>query len=298
MEDKLEGKYFTVKDHIGQDWKASYISCPVCNSNSYRELFKLIKSRCNPQRPVDTFVKCAQCGLVYINPRILFPVRMLKGHSQEESLEDIDFHANMRLSDYEFAEDLERIREFKPTGRLLEIGSATGAFLSLASKAGYYTLGVEPRARYVEYARHRFGVDVLVGLIGDPRQSIELPADEFDVVVMLAVIEHVLDVQKFIQALHRFLRPGGVLYFMTPDVESLYARIYGLRWNHYHVSWHHQFFSKCSLQRLLSDNGFHILKTWGGYRGRQSYWRRMIKSVLSRCCISLDVITVLAEKTK
>jgi SAM-dependent methyltransferase len=234
---------------------------------------------------------------VYINPRILFPVQALEEYS-EELLEDIDFHANMRLSDYELAEDLERVRKFKPAGRLLEIGSGTGAFLSLASNSGYQAMGIEPRKRYAEYARHRFGVDVIEGLVGDPRQSAELPGDEFDVVVMLAVIEHVLDIQKVIQNVHKFLRRGGVFYLMTPDVNSLYARIHGLRWNHYHVCWHHQFFSKHALRRLLSDRGFRILKTWGGYRGRQSYWRRIIKSILSTLGVSLDVIAVLSEKIK
>jgi len=290
-------KYFVVKDHIGQDWKASYIVCPVCESTNYKEFFRLVKTRCRPQRPAGTFVKCAHCGLVYINPRILFPVHASEEYS-EESSEDIDFHANMRLLDYELGEDMERVRIFKPTGRLLEIGSGTGAFLSLSSNSGYRAVGIEPPKNYAEYARHRFVVDVIEGLVGGRRQSTELPRDEFDVVVMLAVIEHVLDVQKVIQNVHKLLRGGGVFYLMTPDVNSLYAHIHGLRWNHYHVCWHHQFLGKHTLRRLLSDNGFRILKTWGVYRGRQSYWRRITKSIFSTIGVSLDVIAVLAEKTK
>lgn len=50
-------KAFVVNDATGQGWRAYPITCPACGEDSYRELFKLVKSRCDPRRPTDTFVK-------------------------------------------------------------------------------------------------------------------------------------------------------------------------------------------------------------------------------------------------
>ena len=288
---------FVVNDATGRGWRAYPITCPACGEDSYRELFKLVKSRCDPRRPTDTFVKCCNCGLVYINPRILFPLEPVR-ESPERSPSDVDLNANRRLSDYELPEDLERIRKFKPTGHLLEIGCGTGTFLSLASEVGYQATGIEPVVEHAAYARDRLGLKVIQGLVGDPRQSIELPADAFDVVVMIAVLEHVLDVSKVVQAVQRSLRHGGILYLTTPDVNSVFARLRGSRWNMYHVCWHHQFFSEYTLRRLLTEKGFQVLKKWGVYRGRPIRLKRIIKKILATVRVSLDVMAVLAEKIK
>lgn len=285
-----------VYDNAGNIWQANHLSCPVCSGCRYRELFKLVKSKCNPKRPEDTFVKCDNCGLVYVNPRILFPLEQITGNSQENSKIDLDRTTNDRLSCYELQEDLERIKSYKSTGKLLDIGCATGAFLHLASKAGYNTKGVEPVIEQAAYARKRYDLDVIQGYIGDPRQSINLPDEEFDVVVMLAVIEHVLDVHDVIRAASRCLRHGGILYLTTPDVSSFLAHLKGSNWSMYHICWHHQFFNYNTLQSLLKDHGLRILEKWGTYRGSPNFSKRLFKRILNTFGISLDVITVLAEK--
>lgn len=288
-------KSFIINDLTGCGWRARFIRCPVCEGDCYQKLFKLVKAKCNPRRPADIFVRCKTCGLVYVNPRILFPSTPDNELSQPLP-NDIDFDASLRLSDFELPEDLERIRKYRPTGRLLEIGCGTGAFLKLASEAGYQVMGIEPRSDYAVYARDKFGVDVIQGLVGDPRQSIELPTRGFDIVVMLAVIEHVLDVRKVVQEVQKCLRPGGIFYLMTPDGSSLSARMLGPRWKQYHVCWHHQFFNQHTLRRLLTGQGFRVLETWGVYRGRSILWKQMAKRVLAAAGISLDVISILAEK--
>ncbi len=291
----MMNKSFVEKDHAGRSWHAQSILCPLCDSDHHRELFKLVKSKCIPQRPADTFVKCKNCGLVYINPRILFPARPINEVPDKPPPSSITLN---RLSDFELMEDLERICKYKPAGKLLELGCGTGGFLNLASEIGYKTMGVEPVEEHAVYARDRFGLEVIHGLVGDPRQSIELPSNKFDIVVMIAVLEHVLDVRNVVQAVHRCLRPGGIFYLTSPNVTSLHARIQGTRWNHYHTCWHHQFFSKKTLRLLLVDQGFEVLETWGVYRGRPIRWRRMVKEVLATVGMSLDDIAVLAEKVR
>lgn len=283
-------------DSAGNAWKANTIACPLCKSDNYREIFKLVKSRCNPKRPDDIFVKCNDCGLVYINPRILFPVEQIKTNVRKYSTEDLEQITDDRLSCYELQEDLERIISHKSTGLFLEIGCATGGFLHLASKKGFHTKGVEPVPQQADYAKKKYDLDVVQGYVGDPRQSVKLPKEEFDVVVLLAVIEHVLDVHEVIRAVARCLRKGGILYLTTPDVSSLLAHLKGPNWDMYDICWHHQFFNYKTLQRLLNEHGLKIFEKWGTYRGSPNLLKRLSKGILNTFGISLDVICVVAEK--
>ena len=287
---------FVVSDHTERSWRAEHISCPVCREDKYRELFKLVKSRCKPKRPADSFVKCTNCGFIYISPRILFPVDPIK--ILELSKSELDIAMDNRVSDYELLEDLERIRKFKPEGNLLEIGCATGAFLNLANDSGYQTTGIEPTSERVAYARKRYGLNVICGAVGDENQDINLKTESFDVVVMIAVIEHVLNVRETVQFVHKCLCPGGILYLTTPDVNSVRARVFGQHWSMYHICGHHHFFCEQTLRHLLKDQGFHFLEKWGTYRGSKSPLKRIIKKFLSIVGISYDVISITAKKVK
>ncbi|MBI3568460.1 MAG: methyltransferase domain-containing protein [Gemmatimonadetes bacterium] len=51
-----------------------------------------------------------------------------------------------------------------------------------------------------------------------------------DVVISLAVIEHVRSPASFVRGLTALVRPGGTLYVMCPDYGSLAARVLGRRW--------------------------------------------------------------------
>jgi SAM-dependent methyltransferase len=60
-------------------------------------------------------------------------------------------------------------------------------------------------------------------------------SESFDGILSLSVIEHEVDLEKFLRESHRLLRPNGLLYFSTDywpekiDTEGL--RHWGLRWN-------------------------------------------------------------------
>jgi SAM-dependent methyltransferase len=54
-----------------------------------------------------------------------------------------------------------------------------------------------------------------------------------DVVVALAILEHVPRPDAFLGDLVRLVAPGGVLYFMCPDSGSLMARVTGNWWPYY-----------------------------------------------------------------
>jgi ubiquinone/menaquinone biosynthesis C-methylase UbiE len=81
--------------------------------------------------------------------------------------------------------------------RLLDIGCAQGYFL-----------------REISGFREKIGMDILMG--EDADNPLPFPDKHFDVVTMLAVIEHLHDPVAAAKEIHRVLQPGGKWIFTTP----------------------------------------------------------------------------------
>lgn len=106
-------------------------------------------------------------------------------------------------------------------GRLLDVGSGTGALVAAARDAGMEALGVEPDPEMASLAGSVLGEDVVVA--GLP----ELPYadDGFDVVTANFVLNHVDDPRAGARELARVAAPGGVLrstiWGTTPPPQAL-----------------------------------------------------------------------------
>lgn len=199
-------------------------NCPLCNSNDFD--VARIDSMASLTRagsvsfPVVTVV-CRHCGHVYSNPR------MSSGELQE-------YYRHYYREDYGDAEpstemaDLYRmdaawIEELLGEGggrRALEIGSYTGHLLSLLSNQGWATVGVEPTTTAAEIARDRFGLDVH-NCMFDQVPPPESDSEKFDLVVMGAVLEHLVDPSHVLDRVHGFLKENGYLFVRVPNVARL-----------------------------------------------------------------------------
>ncbi len=213
-------------------------------------------------------VRCRKCGLIYVNPR--YPQASLQ-EIYTESYYDHDGINNGRefygyddyLQDEEniritFARRLKTIERFAETGRLLDVGCATGFFLDLARQQGWNALGTEVSQFGAAYAREKLNLDVRIGTL----RSLDLNDASFDVVTMWDVIEHVVDPMSELREIHRLLRSGGVLSIITPDAGSFVARLLGRRWEEYRrVREHVYFFSRATLTHMLQECGFDVLLT-------------------------------------
>jgi hypothetical protein len=61
------------------------------------------------------------------------------------------------------------------------------------------------------------------------------------------------------------LKPGGVFFASTPDVESLPARLFGRRW-HFYYPYHVSYFGRRTLARAAAAHGLHAIGA--AHRGR------------------------------
>jgi 2-polyprenyl-3-methyl-5-hydroxy-6-metoxy-1,4-benzoquinol methylase len=82
--------------------------------------------------------------------------------------------------------------------------------------------GLEPSQWACAQARERFRLDCYPETL---EQSTRFAPASFDVVAMIDVIEHLSDPAAAIRRAAELLRPGGVLYLVTPDIDSLSAKV-------------------------------------------------------------------------
>lgn len=100
--------------------------------------------------------------------------------------------------------------------RVLDVGCDTGALLASAARQyGIQPLGVDVSARAVNAANQQ-------GILAYHTDLEHAPESLKDLAVITAidVIEHVVDPHSLLQAIYARLRPGGVAYLETPNIES------------------------------------------------------------------------------
>ncbi len=115
-----------------------------------------------------------------------------------------------------------RPRLKQSSGALLDVGCGSGAFTIGAARMGYRALGLSwdernqsvasERAHLCNESRARF--DVLDVRRLDSRADLQA---QFDVVICLETIEHILDDRKLMADIAACLKPGGKLLLTTPN---------------------------------------------------------------------------------
>jgi SAM-dependent methyltransferase len=118
---------------------------------------------------------------------------------------------------------LDRFERWRGSGRLLEVGCATGLLLKRAGERGWQATGVELSPEAVAHAR-ALGLTVHQGTLADAA----LPNDAFDVAYMGDVLEHVPDCRATLAEVVRVLAPGGHAIVRGPITTHSLARRLGL----------------------------------------------------------------------
>lgn len=151
-----------------------------------------------------------------------------------------------------FAYRLRRIaKRVRVKSNLLDVGAALGDFLLAARKLGWTKLsGVEVSTYGCQFAASR-RLKLHQGTLKD------IPSTkQFSVITSQDVIEHVTDPLVELKQIYQHLRPGGLLYLVTPDITSWWSKILGPYWYHYKPGEHVVYFSSQTIYQALTLTGF------------------------------------------
>lgn len=106
------------------------------------------------------------------------------------------------------------VRHVPAGARVLDIGCGMGEVLAKCPQ--YERLGVDIVAEFLPIAREN-GVDAIEGEI----EALPFPDEDFDAVLVLDILEHVLDLNAAVREALRVLRPGGHLVMRSPDSQDM-----------------------------------------------------------------------------
>lgn len=246
------------------------VICNLCGRDDYRVRFPATAD--GDVLHVDAFrcthsgyghhaqiVECRHCGLVYANPRWPSDV-VLDAYTAVEDETYVEERLGRELTFRHHLQDMERVTGPAGGRTLLDVGAYIGVFVEVAVAAGWQAQGVEPSEWAANEAQRR-GLNVRVGTLG----LAELAAESFDVVTLWDVIEHMADPATELERARQLLRPGGWLVVHTMDIDAPFARLMGRRWP-WLMDMHLYYFSSRTLGRMLSENGFEVIRQ--GAQGR------------------------------
>lgn len=227
------------------------VKCNLCGADDYTVVFP------KGYAQVHRIVRCNRCSLMYANPQESIDCEAFEEYAKKAQSEEFQQYFNkqhVQLPDN--LRVLEVLNEMFPQrGKLLEIGSYLGIFLEKIRAAGWDVTGLEPFHTVAEYSRKTYGLNVVEKLLPEAKFA----DGQFDVVMMLHVIEHLPSPADYVREIRRILKPGGALVVETPRFDSLMFKVMGRRERSLsNCDGHIYFFTVPSLSELLERNGFKV----------------------------------------
>jgi len=209
--------------------------------------------------------RCESCGTGFLNrpPHVqwLQSIYQYSGQAltQAITLEDV------LAREVEFPNckvDAERMSQqakgFNNSGndRALDIGSGFGFYTQALRTAGYRTVSINPGQYENEVFRNLNGDEPLAVMFEDYQ-----PSEQFGVVMMSQVLEHLLEPDQAISKVSGLLASGGVLACAVPNYDSFLVKLLGTRDNAcLWVPEHVNYFTENGLRTLVERNGFRVVK--------------------------------------
>lgn len=139
----------------------------------------------------------------------------------------------------------------QPGQSLLDVGCGNGEFLIRAKSAGWKVKGLDFDPRAVEAAQTR-NLDVQQGDI----DSLSAFENEFDVITLSHVVEHVHQPLDLLKECHRLLKPGGFVWIETPNMSAEGHRYFGRNWRGLEPPRHLVLFTLDGMVTALKQIGF------------------------------------------
>jgi SAM-dependent methyltransferase len=228
-----------------------HVPCALCGKDDTELLFELgghnwhgvyVNGVFHPVAGRERLVRCRECGLIYVNPRLVEAPGIAAYSAKEELAYYQITEADRRVGNAGLLWQMEGL--LPRPGRLLDVGCGDGLLLAQAQLRGWEGWGLEVSEQLVTRLRARHKPSwIFHGVLADATY----PAAHFDAVVLCNVIEHLRDPEQVMAEVARITRPGGVVVVHTPNADTL--------------------------GRLLTKNGFVVVGSFAMYgRSRMKRW--------------------------
>ena len=231
--------------------------CPVCGSVLHEVLYQQRFEQFAAGSITDVYdvVACHTCGMCFASG-LPDQTRFSEYYDQSSKYDQGAAGAELSSFDAErFAHEARFIADNvgDRTGRVLDIGTATGGFLVALRDLGFTSVhGVEPSPDAARVARETHGLDVVAGDVGTAKAW----GTQYSVVSLVAVLEHLVDPAAALRDIAGLLAADGLLYLHVPDAARFDDDV-DAPYQQFSVE-HINYFTAASLRNLLASFGLEV----------------------------------------
>jgi 2-polyprenyl-3-methyl-5-hydroxy-6-metoxy-1,4-benzoquinol methylase len=236
------------------------ILCPLCSSGEFSVRFS--REDLNTMVPGSfTVVRCKKCNHMYLNPRPT--INSIKNDIYTEEYDqyqkaDKKFSIQNTLQNYGFHKRYKIISKYAASGKILDVGCASGEFLKYMLNFPQWNLvGLEPIAQAANLAREQLDIEIINNTLTEHVFS----EDEYDVVTFWHVFEHVEDPINILTIVNKILRDEGIIVITLPILNSIDHRLFGKYWIGFELPRHLHFFTHEKMVEILNNTGFEFIES-------------------------------------
>jgi cyclopropane fatty-acyl-phospholipid synthase-like methyltransferase len=247
------------------------MNCSFCQKNNFKIAFKYFKPikgevkidlKGKPYR--RKYILCNFCGHFLsqykFNLRNIYSEEYMESTYGEKILKTFNKIVNLPKKKSDNAQRIKRIEKFvkkkiqKKKINLLDIGSGLGIFPYSVKKIGWNCLALDPDKRATKHINKNLGIKTLNK---DFLKINRIENNNFDVITLNKVLEHVEKPIVMLSKVNKFLSKKGFVYIEVPDgseASKLGKEREEFTIDHIHV------FSLNSLSLMAKKAGFNVLK--------------------------------------
>lgn len=251
--------------------------CDICGKSSFDVLYKknflnikneeVFWSHYKKEKKKYNFqiVRCKNCNHVYSNP--VFNLKNLKKLYANSHFDNTweEKKENIEKNYFYYFEIIKNYLDKK--NQILEIGSDIGLLSNILLKNNFKKLTcIEPnKSSYIQSVK-KFKKKK-IKIINDFYGEKKILKKKYDSIILIHVLDHIHDTNKFFKNLKNNLKRGGTIFIVVHDINSFMSKILKSKFPPINVQ-HINFFSEDSLSKYLKIKNFQvkeIRKTYNYY---------------------------------
>lgn len=244
------------------------VACNLCGSapDRHHELIATpVKKPHWPGSRTCRVACCEACGFTFLSPRL-----DQAGYNQYyaadyyEEMSGGQLAAIVAKNEGVMRRVLDEIAPhvaFRPDMKVIDVGCGYGELLSeFRKRHGGDVVGVELSAEAARFAREHYGLTVLEEDVNERISA----GDQYDLVFLIATLEHVLDGAALLATLRAMLAPGGRLVVLVPDLDAIQPIVRTDNASRVFKVVHTYYFTRKTLPALAARSGLATLSVRSG----------------------------------
>ncbi len=247
-------------------------ACPICKS----EQIGPYAMKFQKGFPHNSRTICKSCGIVFANPvadeqelNAFYKNYYDKGNfgNLQYKQKTISQFENIKKATIQELFKLDRnVKYYTGEGNYLDVGFGLGFHLYIAQKLGYQVYGTELDKDCIDFVQPYI---LAAQLYNGDLLSAKYENNQFDIINICHVIEHLIDPNSYLAELNRIVKTEGLIIVSTPNIGAIAYKLYrAFNFINFRVPLivdgleHTVIFNDANLKKAIQAHGFEIIQQY------------------------------------